>query len=81
MSHHKYEGINQYLVLRSDKHPSNYCHKFGWISKLNSKRNKNMEMKFSNCCLVCVDKSMIVFLNPHVPRWASIKKKKKTSCG
>ena len=35
-----------------------------------------MEVKCRPCCLICLDESMVVFLNPHAPEQVHVKRKK-----
>ena len=69
MSHHIFKEINRHLVLRNDESPSKYLDKFWWIYKLIVEWDKNMELTFSPCCLVCVDEYIVVFFNPHALAW------------
>ena len=69
-----FEEVNHHLVLQSDDAPTNDQDKFWWIHKLVVKWYKNMEVKFSPSWLVCVDESMVVFLNPHAPGWVHMLK-------
>ena len=64
MSRNCFEEINQHFTLRVDDPPSNYRDKFWWIRELIVHWNKNMTDKFSPW-IVCVDESMVTFLNPY----------------
>lgn len=75
MSRNRFEEINQHFSLRADDPPSTYRDKFWWIRELIVEWNRNMIDKFSPSWIVCVDESMVVFLNPYAPGWVTVKRK------
>ena len=75
MSCNCFEEINQHFTLRVDDPPSNCRDKFWLIRELIVHWNKNMTDKFSPSWFVCVDESMVTFLNPYAPGWVTVKRK------
>ena len=78
MSLNLFIDINRHLVLRSDELPKEYCGRLFWICKLIVAWNRNMEVKFNLCWLICVDEHMV--LNHHTPGQVHVKRKPHSMC-